>query len=82
MAELAARDKQHPAWFVSGDFDGFFGLAIDNLIQFLLILGLCQAVLGFPVSLLLSRVLPGAALSILSVSVCVASTLPAASTLQ
>jgi AGZA family xanthine/uracil permease-like MFS transporter len=52
-------------WFVSGDYDGFFGLAIDNLIQFLLILGLCQAVLGFPVWLLLSRVLPGAALSIL-----------------
>jgi AGZA family xanthine/uracil permease-like MFS transporter len=65
MAELAARDKRRSAWFVSGDFDGFFGLAIDNLIQFLLILGLCQAVLGFPVGLLLSRVLPGAALSIL-----------------
>jgi AGZA family xanthine/uracil permease-like MFS transporter len=52
-------------WFVAGDFDGFFGLAIDNLIQFLLILGLCQGVLGFPISLLLQRVLPGAALSIL-----------------
>jgi AGZA family xanthine/uracil permease-like MFS transporter len=52
-------------WFVSGDYDGFFGLAIDNLIQFLLILGLCQAVLGFPAELLLRRVLPGAALSIL-----------------
>jgi AGZA family xanthine/uracil permease-like MFS transporter len=52
------------AWFVSGDLDGFFGLAIDNLIQFLLIVGLCGAVLGFPSSLLLERVLPGAALSI------------------
>jgi adenine/guanine/hypoxanthine permease len=51
-------------WFVSGDYDGFFGLAIDNLIQFLLILGLCQGVLGFPLSLLLHQVLPGAALSI------------------
>lgn len=51
--------------FVPGDVDGFFGLAIDNLIQFLLIIGLCTAVLGFPVSLLLESVLPGAAVSVL-----------------
>jgi AGZA family xanthine/uracil permease-like MFS transporter len=51
--------------FVPGDLDGFFGLAIDNLIQFLLILGLCGAVLGFPVELLIESVLPGAALSVL-----------------
>jgi AGZA family xanthine/uracil permease-like MFS transporter len=63
----ASVEKAGPAqpWFVSGDFDGFFGLAIDNLIQFLLIVGLCGGVLGFPTSLLLERVLPGAALSIL-----------------
>ena len=52
-------------WFVAGDLDGFFGLAIDNLIQFLLILGLCTGVLGFPLPLLLGSVLPAAALSIL-----------------
>lgn len=52
-------------WFVAGDLDGFFGLAIDNLIQFLLILGLCTAVLGFPVDLVLGSVLPGAAVSVL-----------------
>ncbi|MFI5308499.1 MAG: NCS2 family permease [Polyangiales bacterium] len=51
--------------FVAGDVDGFFGLAIDNLIQFLLILSLCTAVLGFPIELLLRSVLPAAALSIL-----------------
>jgi AGZA family xanthine/uracil permease-like MFS transporter len=50
--------------FVSGDLDGFFGLAIDNLIQFLLILGLCTAVLGFSGELVLGTVLPGAALSL------------------
>lgn len=52
-------------WFVRGDLDGFFGLAIDNLIQFLLILGLCSGVLGFSTELLLRSILPGAALSIL-----------------
>jgi len=51
--------------FQAGDLDGFFGLAIDNLIQFLLILGLCAGVLGFPIELLLGRVLPGAALSVI-----------------
>ncbi|MCP4657007.1 MAG: NCS2 family permease, partial [bacterium] len=51
--------------FVPGDIDGFFGLAIDNLIQFLLILGLCTGVLGFDMSLILSKVLPAAAISIL-----------------
>jgi AGZA family xanthine/uracil permease-like MFS transporter len=50
--------------FTQGDVDGFFGLAIDNLIQFLLILALCTQVLGFPVSLVLETILPGAALSI------------------
>src|SRR5215813_2747444 len=50
--------------FTAGDVDGFFGLAIDNLIQFLLILGLCTQVLGFPIALVLEVILPGAALSI------------------
>lgn len=51
--------------FVAGDIDGFFGLAIDNLIQFLLIISLCVGVLGFPIALLIGQVLPAAALSIL-----------------
>ena len=50
--------------FTQGDVDGFFGLAIDNLIQFLLILSLCTHVLGFPLALVLETILPGAALSI------------------
>src|SRR5262245_6972110 len=52
-------------WFVRGDVDGFFGLAIDNLVQLLLIDGLCRFVLGFPPELIYGRVLPGAAVSIL-----------------
>ncbi|MGA1192243.1 MAG: NCS2 family permease, partial [Bdellovibrionota bacterium] len=52
-------------WFVAGDIDGFFGLAIDNLIQFILILGLCTTVLGFSVERVLATILPGAALSII-----------------
>ena len=53
-------------WFVRGDIDGFFGLALDNLVQLLLIDTLCRFVLGFPPELIYGRVLPGAAMSILA----------------
>jgi len=52
-------------WIVRGDFDGFFGLALDNLVQLLLIDTLCRVVLGFPPELVYGRVLPGAAMSVL-----------------
>jgi hypothetical protein len=52
-------------WLVRGDVDGFFGLALDNLVQLLLIDTLCRFVLGFPPELVYGRVLPGAAVSIL-----------------
>jgi AGZA family xanthine/uracil permease-like MFS transporter len=51
---------------VRGDIDGFFGLAVDNLVQLLLIDALCRGVLGFPPELVYGRVLPGAAISILA----------------
>ena len=47
-------------WLVRGDLDGFFGLALDNLVQLLLIDTLCRFVLGFPPDLVYGRVLPGA----------------------
>jgi AGZA family xanthine/uracil permease-like MFS transporter len=53
------------SWFSRGDIDGFFGLALDNLVQLLLIDSLCRFVLGFPPELVYGRVLPGAAVSIL-----------------
>jgi AGZA family xanthine/uracil permease-like MFS transporter len=52
-------------WFVRGDIDGFFGLALDNLVQLLVLSGLCLGVLGFPQDLVVGRVLPGAAVSLL-----------------
>lgn len=53
-----------PSWFVKGDVDGFIGLALDNMIQFLLILGLCGGLLGMGTPFVVSRILPAAALSI------------------
>jgi AGZA family xanthine/uracil permease-like MFS transporter len=51
-------------WLVRGDVDGFFGLALDNLVQLLLIDSLCRGVLGFPNELIYGRVLPGVAVSL------------------
>ena len=62
MAEAQASSFR---WFVRGDIDGFFGLAVDNLVQLLVIVGLCRSVLGFEDALLFGRVLPGAAVSLL-----------------
>ena len=52
-------------WFVRGDIDGFFGLFVDNLLQLMLIAVLCKEVCGMPPELVLGKILPGAALSIL-----------------
>ena len=51
-------------WFVRGDVDGFFGLALDNLIQLLVIDALCRFVVGLPEELIYGRILPGAAVSL------------------
>ncbi|HTB22455.1 MAG TPA: NCS2 family permease [bacterium] len=53
------------AWFYPGDLDGFFGLFVDNLLQLLLIQGLCTQVCGMPADFVATRVLPGAAFSVL-----------------
>lgn len=52
-------------WFVKGDLDGFFGLAVDNLVQVLVIVALCTQLCGFNDELVYHRVLPGIAVSLL-----------------
>ncbi len=55
----------HARWFVRGDLDGFFGLALDNLIQLLVIVALCKGVLQFPDALVFATILPAVGLSLL-----------------
>jgi AGZA family xanthine/uracil permease-like MFS transporter len=50
---------------VKKDIDGFFGLAIDNLVQFMLIVSFCKMLCGMPNELVFGVILPGAAISIL-----------------
>ena len=51
-------------WFVKGDLDGFFGLAVDNLVQVLVIVALCTQLCGFSHDLVYTRILPGIAVSL------------------
>lgn len=53
-----------PRWWVRGDLDGLLGLALDNLIQILLILSLCRGLLGYPDALLFGTLLPATGLSL------------------
>ncbi|WP_218280243.1 hypothetical protein [Verrucomicrobium spinosum] len=48
-----------------GDLDGFFGLFIDNLLQLLLIFTLCPLFCGMSAADVTTKILPGAAISIL-----------------
>lgn len=52
-------------WWHKGDMDGFFGLFVDNLIQLILIVVLCNTVLKMPAEMVFGRILPGAAVSLL-----------------
>ncbi len=53
-------------YFTLGDLDGFFGLFVDNLLQFMLIVVLCSTVCGLPPEMITHQILPGAALSVLA----------------
>lgn len=58
--------EMRPRWFVKGDWDGFVGLFIDNLLQLLLIATLCPLVCGIPLAMVTTVILPGAAASIIA----------------
>jgi adenine/guanine/hypoxanthine permease len=51
--------------FTRGDIDGFFAIALDNLVQLLLLATLCRKVAGFSPELVYGRILPGVAISFL-----------------
>ncbi|MBF1991810.1 MAG: hypothetical protein IGR78_21915, partial [Fischerella thermalis M58_A2018_009] len=50
--------------FLPGDIEGFVALALENFVKLILIVTLCQEVLGFSPNLIYGRILPGIALSV------------------
>src|SRR6202789_4002195 len=62
---MATATEANLPWFTAGDVDGFFGLFFRGFPGLLLIVGLAP-VCGFPLSFVASRILPGAAISVLA----------------
>src|SRR5215510_9259586 len=52
-------------WYAAGDVNAFFGLAVDNLTNLIVLAGLLIGVFGFPADLVLYRMVPGTALGVL-----------------
>jgi AGZA family xanthine/uracil permease-like MFS transporter len=53
-------------WYAAGDVNAFFGLAVDNLTNLVVLAGLLVGVFGFPPELVLYRIVPGTALGVLA----------------
>ena len=58
-------DTLSTPFFVKRDLDGFFGLAVDNAVQILLIVNLLPIACGMPLEFIYQKILPGTALSVL-----------------
>src|SRR4029453_14843384 len=52
-------------WYGPGDVNAFFGLAVDNLTNLVVLAGLLVGVFGFPPDLVLYRIVPGTPLGVL-----------------
>jgi AGZA family xanthine/uracil permease-like MFS transporter len=52
-------------WWAPGDWNAFFGLALDNLGLFVIFSGLLIGVFGFPADLVLRVMVPGTAIGVL-----------------
>jgi AGZA family xanthine/uracil permease-like MFS transporter len=66
-ADTATAPKTYlNGWFVPNDIDGFFGLFVDNLCQLVVIVGLCPPLAGLPEQLVVGRILPGIAVSLVA----------------
>jgi len=52
-------------WFALGDFNGFFGLAFDNMTNLSFLAGILIFAFGFPAEIVYKRMFPGTAIGVL-----------------
>ena len=52
-------------WFVAGDWNAFFALLLDNMINLVVFAGLLAGAFGFPAAVIYTRMVPGTALGVL-----------------
>lgn len=60
-----APGRRLPRWLAPGDWSAFFGLALDNTTQLVILSGLLIGVFKFPADLVLGRMIPGTAAGVL-----------------
>jgi AGZA family xanthine/uracil permease-like MFS transporter len=60
MSRVARRDERI-RWYSPGDWNAFFGLALDNMTQLVILSSLLIGVFGFPADLVLYVMVPGTA---------------------
>lgn len=63
VAKEAVRPRLR--WYAAGDVNAFFGLALDNLTQLVILSSLLIGFFKFPADLVLYRMIPGTALGVL-----------------
>jgi AGZA family xanthine/uracil permease-like MFS transporter len=54
-----------PRWYAAGDWNAFFGLALDNMTQLVILSSLLIGVFKFPADLVLFAMVPGTAVGVL-----------------
>ena len=57
--------RRAPRWLAPGDWNAFFGLALDNTTQLVILSSLLIGVFKFPAGLVLGRMVPGTAAGVL-----------------
>ncbi|HWM76610.1 MAG TPA: permease, partial [Methylomirabilota bacterium] len=57
--------RRFPRWVAPGDWNAFFGLALDNTTQLVILSSLLIGVFGFPPDLVLRVMVPGTAAGVL-----------------
>lgn len=58
--------RSRPRWYAAGDVNAFFGLALDNLTQLVILSSLLIGLFKFPTDLVLFRMIPGTAVGVLA----------------
>jgi len=54
-----------PSWWSSGDWNAFFALLLDNVVNLVLLGGLLSGAYGMPLDFVMGRMIPGTALGVL-----------------
>src|SRR6202051_2717611 len=64
MSDTTMTDAKGPAWWVDGDWNGFFGLFTNVALNVIVLTGLCLGVVKMPEGVVFGRVLPAVGIAL------------------